>query len=119
MRLLLTAGVSLLALASAPALAQPEEPNQPATDQSANPTGAPNDAPVGGTIDTIVDDTPAPVAAPARTGDPVLDRLNALEAKVTQLETRNAELEQQAQFNQTRLESVETRAAKNVQFSWG
>lgn len=58
-------------------------------------------------------------AAPAPTGDPVLDRLNALEAKVAQLEQRNAELEAQATQNQTRLESVETRAAKSVQFGWG
>ncbi|MDB5699510.1 MAG: porin [Alphaproteobacteria bacterium] len=110
MRLLLAAGVSLLALVSAPGLAQ-----SPDTD-----VASPGEEPVGGTIDTIVeDDAPAPAAAPAPTGDPVVDRLNALEAKVSQLEKRNAELEQQAQFNQTRLETVETRAAKNVQFSWG
>lgn len=34
--------------------------------------------------------------APAPTGDPVIDRLNALEARVKQLEARNAELERSA-----------------------
>src|SRR4030095_7264062 len=58
----------------------------------------------------------AAVVAP--TGDPVIDRLNALEARVKQLEARNAELEQQAELNQTRLQSVETRSAKAAQFSW-
>lgn len=112
MRLLLAAGVSLLALVSGPVLAQSPEP--PADLPEAG------EAPVGGTIDTLVeDDVPVAATAPAPTGDPVLDRLNALEAKVAQLEKRNAELEQQAQFNQSRLETVETRAAKNVQFSWG
>lgn len=112
MRLLLTAGVSLLALVSDPVLAQSPEPSSDLPEAG--------DAPVGGTIDTLVeDDAPAPAAAPAPTGDPVLDRLNALEAKVSQLEKRNAELEQQTRFNQSRLETVETRAAKNVQFSWG
>jgi phosphate-selective porin OprO/OprP len=107
MRLFLIAGVSLIALA-APARAQ-----QP-TDESLA------EAPAGGTIDTIIEDeAPAAAAAPAPTGDPVLDRLNALEAKVNQLERRNAELEQQAELNQGRIESVEARAGKNVQFSWG
>lgn len=102
MRHMLIAGASLLALAT-PALAQEE----------------PVEAPVGGTIDTVVDDAPATPPPPAPTGDPVLDRLNALEAKVAQLEARNAELEEQAELSETRLESVETRAAKNVQFGWG
>ena len=57
-------------------------------------------------------------AAPASTGDPVLDRLNALEARIRQLEARNAELEQQAELNEGRLQTVETRAAKAAQFSW-
>src|SRR5688500_17354610 len=57
-------------------------------------------------------------ATPTPSGDPILDRLNALEARVRQLEARNAELEAQAQSNQSRLEGVETRAAKNVQFGW-
>ena len=48
----------------------------------------------------------------------MLDRLNALEARIRQLETRNAELEQQAELNEGRLETVETRAAKAAQFSW-
>jgi phosphate-selective porin OprO/OprP len=105
MRLLLIAGTSLLALTSAPAFAFQDETIE--------------EAPVGGTIDEIVDEAPAVPEAPRPTGDPVLDRLNALEAKVARLEARNAELEQQAELNQGRLESVETRAAKNVQFGWG
>jgi len=104
MRLLLASTVSLLALAATPANAQ----QQPA------------EAPAGGTIDTIVDDAgKAPVTVPAPTGDAVLDRLNALEARIRQLETRNAELEQQAELNQGRLETVEQRAAKAVSFGWG
>ena len=35
-----------------------------------------------------------------------------------QLESRNAELEQQAELNEGRLETVETRAAKAAQFTW-
>jgi phosphate-selective porin OprO/OprP len=56
--------------------------------------------------------------APAPTGDPVIDRLNALEARVRQLETRNAQLEQQAAATQTRVEAAEKREAKQVQFGW-
>jgi len=37
---------------------------------------------------------------------------------VKQLEARNAELEQQAELNQSRLQSVETRSAKAAQFTW-
>ena len=107
MRCLLLAGVALLAL-STPAFAQEGE------DLSA-PTNS--DSP----IDTLVDDeaataVPAPVAP---TGDPVLDRFNALEARIKQLETRNAQLEQQAELNEERIQSVETRSAKAAQFSWG
>jgi phosphate-selective porin OprO/OprP len=99
MRILLLAGASLLALAT-PAFAQE------ASDE---------------TLDTLVpaDATEAPAAAEAPTGDPVLDRLNALETRIRQLESRNAELEQQAELSEGRLESVEARAAKAVQFSWG
>ncbi len=107
MRLLLIATTSLFALAATPALAQNGEEDIA-------------EAPVGGTIDTIVEEDATTAAAPpAPTGDPVLDRLNALEARIAQLEARNAELEQQAELNQGRLESVETRAGKAVQFGWG
>jgi len=122
MRVLLIAGVSLLALTSTPLLAQTS--GEPAQSTGASSSGAvtdqqPADEPVGGTIDTLDDQpSPAAAAAPAPTGDPVLDRLNALEAKVQQLEARNAELEQQAELNQGRIESVEQRAAKAVQFGW-
>ena len=56
--------------------------------------------------------------APASTGDPVIDRLNALEARVKQLEARNAQLEQQAAATQTRVEAAEKRESKQVQFGF-
>ena len=94
MRILLLAGASLLALAS-PAFAQevPLDTLEPADDQPVQ-------------------------TAPKPTGDPVLDRLNALESRVNQLEAENAALRQQSELNEGRLESVETRAAKNAQFGW-
>jgi phosphate-selective porin OprO/OprP len=100
MRILLLAGGSLLALAS-PALAQAQQP------QTNDDTG-----------EQLVpaDDQPAE-AAPTPTGDAVLDRLNALEARVKQLEARNAELEKQAELSQGRIETVENRAAKAAQFN--
>jgi phosphate-selective porin OprO/OprP len=91
MRILLFAGASLLALAS-PALAHQDSQ-----------------------LDTL---EPAVQAAPAPTGDPVLDRLNALEARIGQLERENAQLKQQAELTEGRVESVETRSAKAVQFGW-
>lgn len=106
MRFLLLAGASALTL-STPALAQDGEDLT---------TIEPSESP----IDALVDDAPD-AAAPAQaapTGDPVLDRLNAMEARIRQLEARNAELEQQAELNEGRLQSVETRAAKAAQFSW-
>jgi phosphate-selective porin OprO/OprP len=105
MHLKLASTASLLALLATPALAQPAE--QPADTKS------------GGVIDTVVDEKPATEAPPASTGDAVVDRLNALEARVKQLEARNAELEQQAALNQNRIETVEQRAGKAVQFGWG
>ena len=109
MRLLLLAGVSALALAN-PALAQ-DPPNEQLVEET----------PAGDTeIDTLVEgDAAHATAAPAPTGDPVIDRLNAMEARIRQLEARNQELEQQAELNEGRLETVEARAAKAVQFSWG
>ena len=105
MKYLLLAGASLLAIAT-PALAQIDQ-------------RLPPDEAASGTIDTLVDDQSAPAAAPATTGDRFLDRLTALETRIKTLEARNAELEQQAELNEGRLESVEARAAKNVQFTWG
>ena len=94
MRLLLLAGASLLALAS-PALGQETQ------------------------LDTLEPADEAPVqAAPAPTGDAVLDRLNALDARVGQLERENAQLRQQAELTEGRVETVETRSAKAVQFGW-
>lgn len=102
MRILLLVGASILALAS-PALAQ--ESPQPTTDSD--------------TLDTLMpaDDQP-PQEAPKPTGDAVLDRLNALEQRVNQLEAENAQLKQAAELNEGRLETVEARAAKNAQFGW-
>jgi phosphate-selective porin OprO and OprP len=103
MRILLLAGASLLALAS-PALAQQSEQPQP-SDSSQLDTLAPAD-------------DQATQQAPKPTGDAILDRLNALEARVSQLEAENAQLKQAAELNEGRLETVETRAAKNAQFGW-
>jgi phosphate-selective porin OprO and OprP len=99
MRILLLAGASVLALAS-PALAQQQSP--------------PNSQ-----LDTLepADDS-AVGAALQPTGNPVLDRLNALEARVGQLESENAQLRQQSELAEGRIETVETRAAKNAQFGW-
>ena len=102
MRILLLAGGSLLALAS-PALAQ--EAQQPQTSDDTGEQLVP------------ADDQPAEAVAPKPTGDAVLDRLNALEARVKQLEARNAELEKQAELSQGRIETVENRAAKAAQFN--
>jgi phosphate-selective porin OprO/OprP len=111
MRYLLLAGGSVLALAS-PALAQQAAQTAPA--QSTESADA--------QLDTLVpEDNQAEAPAEATrkvTGDAVLDRLNALEARVKQLEARNVELEQQAELNQGRIETVENRAAKAAQFAW-
>ncbi|MCW3798074.1 porin [Sphingomonas sp. BN140010] len=103
----------LLASAAAMSLEVQQATVPPGTEQptEVDPAVSPIDSIVG-------DDLKPEAAAPRATGDPVLDRLNALEARVRQLEARNAELEQQADFNQQRLETVETRAAKNAQFGW-
>lgn len=66
-------------------------------------------------LDALVPDEGTAVAAPAPTGDPVLDRLNALEAKVKSLEARNRQLEQQVEVSEGRIQNVEVRAAKGVQ----
>ena len=101
MRFLLFA--PLVSLAST-ALAQHAGPAQPADP---------------GQLDTLVPaDEQAVQATPKPTGDPVLDRLNALEARVSELEAENARLRQQAELNQGRLETVENRAAKAAQFGW-
>jgi phosphate-selective porin OprO/OprP len=73
----------------------------------------------GSPIDSRVeDDTPTGAAVAAPTGDPVLDKLNALEARIRQLEARNVQLEQEAELNNDRLQSVEVQAAKAAQFTW-
>ena len=117
MRILLLAGASLLALSS-PAFAQ--SANDQAEGQAATP--AADDEGTGESpLDTLApaDDESAQVEAPpAPTGDPILDRLNAMEARIRQLEARNAQLAQQLELNQERLQATETRAAKTVQFGW-
>lgn len=104
MRYLLAAGVSLFAFAT-PAFAQ----DSPARSAEASPIDS---------LEPANDQPAAAVAGAASTGDPLLDRLNALEARVRQLEARNSELEQQAELNQDRLQSVETRAARTAQWGW-
>lgn len=145
MRKTFLAGVALIALVPAQALAQPTQnpdPNrnggqdspeaagapaaqgeQPAS--SAQPTGADDfstissDQATATPIDALEpENKPVAAAAPAPTGNPVLDRLNALEAKLSALEARNKQLEDEAEASRVRLESVEVRAAKGVQFGW-
>ena len=109
MRNLFLAGVSLLFFSS-PALARPAEVPPPSSIEA---------SPADSALDTLIPAEGAESAAvPAPTGDPVLDRLNALEARLRQVEARNAQLEQQVDFDRTRLQSVETRSAKAVQFGW-
>ena len=110
LRILLLAGSSMLALTTPLAAQEAAEPISSETIE----IGA------EGQLDTLVDDPPAVAAQlPKPTGDPVLDRLNALESRIKQLEARNAELEQQAELSEDRLATVETRAAKAAQFTWG
>ena len=114
MRILLLAGASALALAT-PAFAQTAPDRAENFDQTTSDAQPQPDSP----IDTLVGDEAATAEAPPpSTGNPVLDRLNALEARIKQLEARNAELEQQSELNEGRLQTVETRAAKAAQFGW-
>ena len=106
MRHQLLAGAACLTLLPAPLLAQEAAPIPDTVE--AFPDS-------GNTIDTIMAPEDAPAAAPARTGDAILDRLNALEAKVQQLEARNKQLEDEALATRTRVEKVEVRAARAVQ----
>jgi len=108
MRIRLLAGISALAWAT-PVMAQ-EAPTR--SGQSTAPRPGPLD-----TLEPSDDQKPAQ-AAPELTGDPILDRLAALETRVSQLESENAQLRQAAELNEGRLETVETRAAKNAQFGW-
>lgn len=100
-------GVAALALLPAPLLAQ-EMPVAIPDQVEAFPDS-------GDTIDTLIPADDAPAAAPVRTGDAVLDRLNLLEAKIQALETRNHQLEEAASATQTRVEKVEVRAARAAQ----
>ena len=109
MKTILLAGAALIALAPAGAIAQ----------SGTKPAAIPDK--VEGYGDSSGLDTLVPAgndaAAPAKTGDAVLDRLNELEAKVSRLEARNKELEDQASATNDRVEKVEVRAAKGVQIN--
>ncbi len=97
---------ALLALA-APAFAQ----GQPVPDD------APIAYPENSGLDAPVDEPGTAATQPPATssGNPVLDRLEALEARIRQLEARNAVLEEQAGETATRVQKVEVRAATAVQ----
>lgn len=73
---------------------------------------------VSGTALIALAGCPAYAQEPAPAGDPVIDRLNALEARVKHLEARNAELEQQATATRTLVEAAEKRESTQVQFGW-
>src|SRR3546814_1009670 len=89
---------SLLALAIAtPALAQDKATEGPSVLDELVPEGSPDAA-----------------VPPAPTGDPVLDRLNALEFKVRALETRNVELETALDTANGRVETVTSKANKGL-----
>ena len=102
--------LALLLTSAVPVLAQGQVTPDP------NGSAADTPAPASGGIDTLLpaDEAPA-VAAPAPTGDPVLDRLNALQAKVEALEARNHALEEKLENSDSRIQRVEVRAAKAVQ----
>lgn len=62
--------------------------------------------------------SPARAQAPEPTGDPVVDRLNALEARVRQLEARNAELERQAASPPVEAPKTEAKENEPIKFGW-
>jgi len=78
------------------------------------------DAPRATTLDELAPpDAPPAAQIFAKTGDAVLDRLNALEAEVNALKARNQALEGKLGATQARVETVEVRAAKEVEWSGG
>lgn len=102
----------LMGGAAALALGLPLHAQIPTSPVSPHPAET---APSSG-LDTLLPaDDAGPAAAPAKSGDAILDRLNELEAKVKALEARNRELEAQAADTSTRVAKVEVRAAKGVQ----
>jgi phosphate-selective porin OprO/OprP len=112
MRKTLLGGAALIAFIPALAFAQTTPAGQSDIDAPLTSSDA-----VDTPIDTLVDPdaSQAKVKASASTGDPVLDRLNALAARVELLEKRNAELEQQAAATEERIAAGEVRNAKAVQ----
>lgn len=71
--------------------------------------------PRGGILSALILLGSAAAAQTAPAGDAVLDRLNALEAKVQALEARNRSLEDALKASTTRVASVEGNAARVVQ----
>ena len=105
MRMTLLGGAALIALVPSTSLAQ----DQTTTSTETVDTDTP--------IDSLEADDASKTAvkAPPPTGDPVLDKLNALAARVESLEKRNAELETQAAATEARIQAGEVRNAKAVQ----
>src|SRR5690606_23223607 len=62
---------------------------------------------------------PTPVSSPAPTSDPIIDRLEQLEARVRQLEARNAEPEEKARAGEALVAAAEKGSDKAVRFGWG
>lgn len=91
-----------------PATASPDTETSARAGQAAEPQG-------DSVLDTVIDEPSRTVEAPASTGDPVIDRLNVLEARIRQLEARNAQLEAAAVETTERVQNVEVRAAKAAQ----
>lgn len=135
MKTLHLAGAAALALFPGALLAQPassdrqpdvtpqQTPGQPAqqsgTPAPAAPSAAPSSGSAGTPLDTRIDEADAPPPPAAPTGNAVLDRLNALESKIDQLQAQNKALQDQVDADQARIQSVEVRSAKAVQFGWG
>lgn len=75
--------------------------------------------PLTGTALIALAGVPAHAQAPAPAGDPIVDRLNALEARVKQLEARNAELERQAEATRPQAEAAAKKPEdKQIQFGF-
>lgn len=96
--------------------------NGGSTVNDADSSSANAPAPGGSTLDSLEPAESAEASTPPTpppTGNPILDRLNALEAKVNALEARNRQLEAEAEATKARVAATEVRAAKDVQFTWG
>lgn len=106
MRMTLLGGAALIALIPSVSFAQDTTTSTATVDSAA-------DTPIDSLEEADAAKTAVkPVAA---TGDPVLDKLNALTARIESLEKRNAELEAQAAATEARIQAGEVRNAKAVQ----